>query len=48
MLALIIDSTKVVTDSSTFGELAGYALIILVVFIGFALIANGWPKFGKK
>ena len=31
-----------------FGVLIGIALIIFVIYIGFSLLANGWPNFKKK
>jgi hypothetical protein len=36
------------TQIITFGQLAGFALVILVIFIGFTLLYHGWPKKRKK
>lgn len=44
LLSILLD---VSSTPSTFGELAGYALLLFVVFIGFGILANGWPKFKK-
>jgi hypothetical protein len=46
-----MDTTAVaqtVETAVTFGQLAGYALILLVCFLGFTLVGYGWPKFGQK
>jgi hypothetical protein len=37
-----------VNQSLTFGELAGTALCLLVIFLGLALLWHGWPSFKKK
>lgn len=46
-----MDTTAVaqsVSNNPTFGQLAGYALLLLVLFVGFSLLYNGWPEFRKK
>lgn len=43
-----MDTTAIVQTSSSFGELAGYALVLLVIFVGLSLLWNGWPRFRKK
>jgi hypothetical protein len=35
------------SDTMTFGTGAGFALIILAIFLGFAILYHGWPKFKK-
>jgi hypothetical protein len=37
-----------VNQSSSFGEWAGVALVILALFIGFSLLIHGWPDLKKK
>lgn len=34
-------------ENVTFGQLAGVALILFAVLLGFALQYYGWPKFRK-
>lgn len=38
-----METVSAVVDHATFGELAGYALIILAVFAGITLLLYGWP-----
>lgn len=40
---------KVATSNSiTFGQLAGIALVLLVIYVGFTLIGYGWPDWFKR
>lgn len=45
-----MDTTSVVqaVGSSDFGTNAGYALMILAVFIGLGILYYGWPDFRRK
>ena len=35
-------------ETTTFGALAGTALILLAFLVGLTLLYHGWPKFGNR
>ena len=37
-----------ITENLTFGQIAGVALVLFVMFFGTSVLVNGWPEFRKK